>query len=145
MKIPIGHGVLAAIETGYLEPHQWQDWADRRLVKDIEPEDWIADLSLAESVDEARSALQPILRREELVQGSLISTDEVELGLLYKMFERGDFDLQSLLGLAARYDEDEFNYWLVQLESDEEVLPEEIFAPYCPHAAPVIEVICRGE
>lgn len=72
--IPPANIILAAAGAGYVDRAWWTAWADRQLLAISGPAPiWLVNLSLAESIDEVRQALEPRLDAELPLQISRTS------------------------------------------------------------------------
>jgi hypothetical protein len=92
----------AAIESGFARPAEWVAWADRQIVRLDEPPVWLLDLSLADSANDALTALWPARSRVAQVFWDRLDWTGLYLGFLFLRFERGDLGMLDLLIQAGQ-------------------------------------------
>ncbi len=96
--VPVANYWIAAARSGRLGPVDWKNWADSKISESDVPENWLIDMSLANSLDDLRRALQPKLETESISDESV---DDAVLGHIWHRYESGDISLSECLKRAA--------------------------------------------
>jgi hypothetical protein len=99
--------LAAALDSGYVPYTELIDWAQRQVLEIEAPSNWLLDLCVSKSQEDAIGLLllesdrqADKLGHEQDHRGS---HDDLYLGFLYLRFERGDLSLPELLLHAGKY------------------------------------------
>ena len=98
--IPIAHYLLAAALSNFMSIQKCQEWADLRIDRADQPEDWLLDVSISRNISTLRDAIEPRFEKEkQSLSNSLIS--DVIIGYYYIMYEDGKITIPELLKMAG--------------------------------------------
>jgi hypothetical protein len=141
---PIAHYWLVAASSRYAKPQHWMAWADRIIEHTNHPSAWLADVSIADSNQKLKAALQERLEKEERIVDP--EHHNALLGYLLMRYKEGTLTLPALLQEAGEASDsgpitvecEKFYALLNRLEkaqTDSEHLDitnavEELFAPF---------------
>ncbi|MCG7410904.1 hypothetical protein MH117_26330 [Paenibacillus sp. ACRRX] len=95
--VPIAHYLFAISFSGYYKKKDWQNWADQRILKQTSVENWLINISLANSIDMLSNALGDLLISERFKVKDRVSSSDAIIGYYYIMYLDGKFSLQDLL------------------------------------------------
>lgn len=95
--IPIAHYLFAIAFSGYYQKKDWQNWADQRILKQASAEDWLIEISLANSIEMLSNALGDLLISERFKIKSQPPSSDAIIGYFYLMYLEGKLSLQELL------------------------------------------------
>jgi hypothetical protein len=95
--IPIAHYLFAIAVSGYYQKNDWQNWADQRILKQTSAEDWLIEISLANSIEMLSDALSDLLISERFRIKNLVPSSDAIIGYFYLMYLEGKISLQELL------------------------------------------------
>ncbi|MFB5676360.1 hypothetical protein ACE3NQ_08160 [Paenibacillus terreus] len=95
--IPIAHYLFAISFSGYYKKKDWQNWADQRIVNQTSVENWLINISLANSIDMLSNALSDLLISERYELKNLDPSSDAIIGYFYLMYLDGKLSLQDLL------------------------------------------------
>lgn len=90
-----------AAEVHYAESADWQLWADEIIKNTTDPDIWIINLSLADSIEDVRGILRDSESRLSDQNSELYG--EIGIGLIYKIYERGDYSVKDVLSKLGRW------------------------------------------
>lgn len=93
------------VEAGYCSLSDVTQWADEQITARDHPPDWLLDLSLASSLEEAARLLRCGSEQELCSPGDVYPSQrwgELYLGFLFLRYERGELVLAELLKLAGQ-------------------------------------------
>ncbi|RJX41889.1 hypothetical protein D3P09_07095 [Paenibacillus pinisoli] len=125
--IPIAHYLYEISFSGYYQKKDWQNWADQRILKQTIAEEWLNDISLANSIEMLSNALGDLLISERFEVKNRTPSSDAIIGYYYLMYLEGKFSLQELLlksgdeadgGEGASVECEEFYAISSQLEKD---------------------------
>lgn len=97
-NVPVARYWIVAARSAYASAEQWKGWADAEIIKSETPDNWLVDMSLANSVRELRQAVQP---RLDVEQRNDAEDDDAALGYIWLRFEKGDISLAESLRFAG--------------------------------------------
>lgn len=89
--------LFAAAFSGHYNKNDWQAWADERILKNNKVEDWIYNVSLANSIDNLSEALSDKLIDEEHKNPSWGLFSDAVIGYFYMEYLNGEMSLYELL------------------------------------------------
>lgn len=95
--IPIAHYLFAIAFSGYYQKKDWQNWADQRILKQTSAEDWLIEISLANSIEMLSNALGDLLISERFEVKNRVPSSDAIIGYFYLMYLEGKISLQELL------------------------------------------------
>ncbi|MNJ37021.1 hypothetical protein D3C77_318260 [compost metagenome] len=95
--IPIAHYLFAISFSGYYQKKDWQNWADQRILKQTSAEDWLINVSLANSIEMLSNALGDLLISERFEMKNRVPSSDAIIGYFYLMYLEGKLSLQELL------------------------------------------------
>ncbi|MFD3262326.1 hypothetical protein ACE3MQ_27400 [Paenibacillus lentus] len=95
--VPIAHYLFAISFSGYYKKKDWQNWADQRILKQTSVEDWLINISLANSIDMLSDALCDLLISERFEVKNDVPSSDAIIGYFYLMYLDGKLSLQDLL------------------------------------------------
>lgn len=95
--IPIAHYLFSISFSGYYKKKDWQDWADQRILKQTSVEEWLINISLANSVDMLSNALCDLLISEKFEVENQVPSSDAIIGYFYLMYLEGKLSFQELL------------------------------------------------
>ncbi|HEY6185403.1 MAG TPA: hypothetical protein VIW67_24405, partial [Terriglobales bacterium] len=96
---PIAHYWLVAASSRYAKPQHWMAWADRIIEHTNHPSAWLADVSIADSNQKLKAALQERLEKEERIVDP--EHHNALLGYLLMRYKEGTLTLPALLQEAG--------------------------------------------
>lgn len=156
MNAPIARYWVAAAESGYAEPRDWQDWADRIILAMPTPPAWVLDLATATDAAQVRTALIDRLVTAEW--NARESLDDSVIGYLWLRFVRGKLSLNECMRLAGMRADcgdgdvgcESFYDLLSRLDAGEEYErvvadAQRLMAPLVAHAEQQWEMLARVE
>jgi hypothetical protein len=98
---------IAALNSGYLSLADFVAWADQQVLQMDTPPDWLLEICLAKTEQEALGAFWTEWSRYVETVGQEWPDpaihDDLYMGFLRLRFERGDITMAELLELAGRY------------------------------------------
>lgn len=95
--IPIAHYLFNISFSGYYQKQDWQSWADQRLLKQPLAEEWLINVSLADSIETLSSALGDLLISERFAAKNRVPSSDAVIGYFYLMYLEEKMSLQELL------------------------------------------------
>ncbi|MCY9668005.1 hypothetical protein M5X11_24290 [Paenibacillus alginolyticus] len=125
--IPIAHYLFAIAFSGYYNKKDWQNWADKRILREVSVEDWLINISLASNIETLSNALSDLLISERHNVSNLHPSSDAIIGYFYLKHLDGKLPLPELLlksgdeadgGEGASVDCEEFYAILNALEKD---------------------------
>lgn len=96
----IAHFLLAASISGYYSKKEWQNWADKQILKKSDPSVWIIDVALSSTIEDLVECLSDMLI-EEKYRFKEVYFSEAIIGYYYFMYSRNKIDLKELLLKSA--------------------------------------------
>lgn len=90
--------LIALIDSGYAKSEFWIKWADSLINRLTKPSNWLIELSLTNSVEDALR----LLREQNLMVNTKENIDHVStvLGYLYMRYKEGSLSFKDFLYLA---------------------------------------------
>lgn len=95
--IAIGHFLFATAFSGYFSKKDWQEWADKRIMRSGKLDDWLINVSLSRDIDELSKALCDLLIDESHRIKSIPPFSDAVIGYFYLKYLDGKLSLQDLL------------------------------------------------
>lgn len=93
--------LFAAAFSGHYKKNDWQSWADERILKNNKVEDWIYNVSLANSIDRLSEALSDKLIDEEHKNPSADLFSDAVIGYFYMEYLSEEIGLYELLNKSG--------------------------------------------
>ena len=128
--------LFAAAFSGHYNKNDWQEWADERILNNNKVEDWIYNVSWANSIDNLSEVLSDKLIDEEYKYPHFDLFSDAVIGYYYMEYLNGEITLYELLtksgdeadGGEARLACEVFYSILNQIDRNEKYINDEEFA-----------------
>lgn len=75
--------LYAIVSSGYYSKKEWQDWADKRILRETHVEDWLICLSLVRDIATVQSTLSILMVSERYNVSSPPNLNDSILGFYY--------------------------------------------------------------
>ncbi|MGO4501081.1 hypothetical protein AB4114_35110 [Paenibacillus sp. 2RAB27] len=79
----IAYYLYAIVSSGYYGKQDWQDWADKRILRETHVEDWLISLSLARDIATVQSILSILMVSERYIVSNPPNLNDTTLGFCY--------------------------------------------------------------
>lgn len=149
------HYLYTAIYSGYYVKQDWQLWVDKLIVKSKEVENWMLELSIANSMSDALLAIAFEKNTEEIKKDLYYWEPDIIMGYYFIMYQEKKIDFHTLI--TKLYDEDDavsesmlfdlraFNECLDKMSKMEMITDKfsQFIVPYCSQAKYQIEYLSK--
>lgn len=136
-KLTIASNLYIACVSGYYSKVDWQEWADRQILKKDTVEDWIYEVSLAKDLNELSLAVGAKMLDESYYEKNRFSKSDVIVGYYYLQFLENKITLRDLISKLSDEDDpsnsssiNEFlNFYAImgEINLDNSILKEPLF------------------